>query len=155
MHKPPAVRIVVGPSRLACVAIAIVAASTFAIALTLSLAPIICMACFAASATWAGNRIWVVALRRGPHAVRTIGLQGDHTIDVGYADGSIARGSLRETSFVGPDITTLVWRAQGARYSRSVLILPDMLPAEDFRRLRVLMRYGRNDETDEAPASHA
>jgi len=30
-----------------------------------------------------------------------------------------------------------------------------MLPANDFRRLRVLLRYGRSDDTQGAPASQA
>ena len=31
----------------------------------------------------------------------------------------------------------------------------DMLPADQFRQLRVLLRYGRSEDTEAAPASHA
>jgi hypothetical protein len=48
-----------------------------------------------------------------------------------------------------------VWRPDRSRFSRAEFILPDMLPADDFRRLRVLLRYGRNDDAHGAPASHA
>jgi hypothetical protein len=34
----------------------------------------------------------------------------------------------------------LVIRPDGSRVSRAIAILPDMLPAEDLRQLRVLLR---------------
>jgi len=37
-------------------------------------------------------------------------------------------------------------RPAGAHRSRATAILPDMLSAEDFRRLRVLLRLGRAAE---------
>ena len=67
----------------------------------------------------------------------------------------ILSGRVRDASYVGAIVTTLTWRSKGALCARSVLILPDMLPAEDFRRLRVLLRYGRSDDTAGAPASQA
>ena len=96
-----------------------------------------------------------MGLRRGKGSVSTLRLNGQRAIEVETVDGRRLLGSLREDSYIGARITTLVWRADGTRRSRSVLILPDMLPAEDFRRLRVLMRYARSDATDAAPASHA
>ena len=39
--------------------------------------------------------------------------------------------------------------------SRSILILPDMLPADDFRRLRLLMRHSRSEVDAISFASHA
>jgi hypothetical protein len=62
---------------------------------------------------------------------------------------------VRASSYVGARITTIVWRPDGAWRSRAEFILPDMLPAGDFRQLRVLMRYGRSDAAQGAPASHA
>jgi len=52
-------------------------------------------------------------------------------------------------------LSTLVWRPFGRWRSRAILLLPDMLPPQDFRRLRVLLRYGRSDERQGDPASHA
>ena len=39
--------------------------------------------------------------------------------------------------------------------AQTVLILPDMLPADEFRRLRVLLRYGRPvvEEADDEDTS--
>jgi hypothetical protein len=50
------------------------------------------------------------------------------------------------SSYVGAALTTLVWRVNGAPWWRSpevILILPDVVPADDFRRLRIFLRYGR------------
>ncbi len=49
----------------------------------------------------------------------------------------------------------VVWRPDGARWSRTVLIVPDMLPAEDFRRLRVMLRYARSAEVQDVPLNQA
>ena len=51
-------------------------------------------------------------------------------------------GRVHRDSYVGAWCTTLVWRPDGRWLSRAILLLPDMLPAEDFRRLRVMLRYG-------------
>lgn len=50
-------------------------------------------------------------------------------------------GRLRAGAFVAPWLTAVRWRPQGAWLDRAVLVLPDMLGAEDFRRLRVLLRW--------------
>ena len=140
---------------MACGAIALLAIATFFVLLTMPVPFPVVLAASCALAGWAANRILVIGLRRGPRAVRDIRLEGDDAVTIGYGTGRSVAGVLRLSSSVGPRVTTLVWRPHGAYCSRSVLILPDMLPAEDFRRLRVLMRYGRSDATEEAPASHA
>jgi hypothetical protein len=155
MHKPPAVQIAIGPSRIACVGIVAMAVGTFAIMLTLPIIPLAHVGCFIALAAWAGTRIWIVALRRGPRAVREIRLDADRSLVVVHASRATSRGYLREASHVGSDVTTLVWRPTGRRRSRSILILPDTLPADDFRRLRLLMRHSRSAVDAISPASHA
>ena len=50
-------------------------------------------------------------------------------------------GRLRHPCFVAPWLTVVRWRPAAAWFDRTVLVLPDMLPAEDFRRLRVLLRW--------------
>jgi hypothetical protein len=155
MHKAPAVQIAIGPSRTACIGIVAVAVGTFAIILTLPIIPLAHVGCFIALAVWAAHRIWAVALRRGPRAVREIKLEGDRSLVIVHALGAASNGYLRAASHVGPDLTTLMWRAKGRWRSRSTLILPDMLPADDFRRLRLLMRHGRSDDEAKPPASHS
>jgi hypothetical protein len=50
-------------------------------------------------------------------------------------------GVVRDGSFVAPFLTIVRWRPGGARFDRSIAILPDMLPRESFRALRVLLRW--------------
>ncbi len=104
---------------------------------------------------WGIDRIHVVALRHGPRAVRQFELRGDLTVVVVTGDGNARAGRVHRDSYVGARLSTLVWRPFGRWRSRAILLLPDMLPADDFRRLRVLLRYGRSDVAHGAPASHA
>lgn len=155
MNKAPPVHIVLRGSRIAVAAIVLVATSTLAVILTLPFPPWVFGLALIALAGWAAHRIRNVGLRRDGRSVAAVRLDNDRAIEIESVDGTRVRGSLRDISYVGARWTTLVWRVEGERRSRSLLILPDMLPAEDFRRLRVLMRYGRSDVTGGAPASHA
>ena len=70
----------------------------------------------------------------------------DRRITASLRDGRSRDGSIQDDSYVGEHLTTIVWRPDHAprwKRARTILILPDMLSREDFRRLRVLMRYGR------------
>jgi len=155
MHKPPAVRVSLGPSRRACLGVAALAAATVSILVLLPVHPLVIVASVVVLACWAGNRIWMLGLRRSPRAVRELRVEGDRTVVATLVSGEVLKGHVQDASYVGAIVTTLTWRSKGALCARSVLILPDMLPADDFRRLRVLLRYGRNDDTAGAPASQA
>jgi hypothetical protein len=50
-------------------------------------------------------------------------------------------GLLRPGSFVAPWLAIVRWRPAGARWDRTLLVAPDMLGREEFRRLRVLLRW--------------
>jgi hypothetical protein len=104
---------------------------------------------------WAGDRAVVVAMRRGPRATCALWLTGNRLLVIRNGAGQLVAGHVRASSYVGARFTTLVWRPDGARWSRSEWILPDMLATDDFRRLRVLLRYGRSDDAQGAPASQA
>ena len=155
MHKPRPVDISLGPSRGACLSVAFLAAGTVSVLVMLPIHPLAIVASVIALAGWAGNRIWVLGMRRGPRAVRALRIEGDHTVVATLVSGEKLMGQVQEASYVGAIVTTLTWRSKGALCARSVLILPDMLPAEDFRRLRILLRYGRSDDSAAPPASHA
>lgn len=142
MNAPVAVSIELGPSRIACVAIVAIAAGTFGVLLTVSLPAWVRLTAACALWIWAADRVDVIGRRRGPRAVRGIHLDDTDSIEVRFGDGRVIAGRLHRDSRAGPRLTSIVWQPTGARWSRSVLVLPDMLPADDFRRLRVLMRYG-------------
>lgn len=80
-------------------------------------------------------------LHRGARGVRTILLKREREIQLLTDDGRWVRGAVRDGCFVAPWLTVVRWRAPTHRRDRALLLLPDMLPREDFRRLRVLLRW--------------
>jgi len=155
MRLPPAVHVTLQPSRFVLAWLIAVALATCVVVATLPLDPVLTGFAMLVIVIWAGDRIVVVALRRGPRATVALWLTGDRMLVVRHGDGRLAAGHVRSSSYVGGRMTTIVWRPDGARWSRAEWILPDMLPADDFRRLRVLLRYGRSEDAQAAPASHA
>ena len=77
----------------------------------------------------------LVALRRAA-AGRAVRIDVERTVEL---DG--VAGTLRDGSFVAPWLVVVRWRPSGAWNDRSLLVAPDMLGADDFRRLRVLLRW--------------
>ena len=53
-------------------------------------------------------------------------------------------GTLRPGSFVAPWLTVVRWRPAGTRFDRALLLVPDMLHADAFRELRVILRQTCN-----------
>ncbi|MDR2016505.1 MAG: hypothetical protein LBP90_02705 [Burkholderiales bacterium] len=44
---------------------------------------------------------------------------------------------------LGDAFLTLVWRSESAKRTRTLFLLPDMMIADDWRRLRILLQHGR------------
>ncbi len=156
MVLPPTVIVVLlGASRSAGVLLGLMAAATTAVVVALPLD------LWMQSGLIAGHWLWTMrvfrrlALRRGARAVTEVRLAANRLIAVRHAERALVAGHVRIASHVGSRLTTIVWRPDGARWSRTVLLLPDMLPPDDFRRLRVLLRYARSDDVQGAPASQA
>jgi hypothetical protein len=81
---------------------------------------------------------------RGVPALLHVGL--DRRITVTRSDGRSQSGAILDDSYVGARLTVIVWRADDRpwwRPAEAIVVLPDTLPREDFRRLRVALRYGR------------
>jgi toxin CptA len=155
MRWPPPVRVALAPSLAASLLIASLALATCVVVATLPLDVRLIAVAIAAIVVWAVDRVRVVGLRQGPRAVRGLELRGDLTLVVVNGDGAVRAGRVHRDSYVGARLSTIVWRPFGRWRLRTILLLPDMLPAGDFRRLRVLLRYGRNDVAHGTPASHA
>ncbi|HXU66552.1 MAG TPA: hypothetical protein VN707_04265 [Casimicrobiaceae bacterium] len=155
MRWPPPVRVSLAPSIAAAMLIALLALATCVIVSRLPLDAAATAMIVVAIGVWAIDRIHVVALRRGPRAVRRLELRGDLTLVVVTGNGTAHAGRVHRDSYVGARLSTIVWRPYGRWRRRAILLLPDMLAADDFRRLRVLLRYGRSDVTHGEPASHA
>ena len=155
MRPPIELRVAFRPSRIATCALAGLAA--FAIVLLVIMPAPAWTDALAALVLigWAVHRIRQHGLRSAPSAIVELMVREDRTIVVRRKDGRWQAGRVLDTSHVHPAFTSIVWRPDGARLARSVPIVADMLDANDFRRLRVMLRYGRSDDSDGAPASHA
>jgi len=86
-------------------------------------------------------RMW--ALRSARSAIIALILRPDLTVTLVDASARRLEGAVLDDSYVAALLTTLVVRVPPARWPRTIAILPDMLPAEAFRRLRVQLRLGR------------
>jgi hypothetical protein len=82
------------------------------------------------------------ATRSASRAIIGIELDADRAVRLTERTGGHVEGIVQPDSYVGALLTTLVVRPDGKRRLRTLAILPDMLPADDFRRLRLLLRLG-------------
>ncbi len=155
MHLPPSVHVVLSPSRWAAIGIGGFALCTIAVVLALPVAAWGKAVTIVAIAAWGVVAVRTDALHRSSFAVTELRLAPDLVLVVCMSDGRLVAGHVRESTYVGEWLTTIVWRADGAYVSRAILILPDMLPADDFRRLRVMLRYARSRDSAGVPASQA
>jgi CDP-diglyceride synthetase len=155
MRLPPQLRIAIGPSRTAR---AFVAALAVACAMVVAALPLPWWAValvLAAVGGWSVVAWHTFGGRPRPSQPVEISLTADRLIVVRTASGSLQAGFVRDLTYVTASVTAIVWKPDGALRSRAILVLPDMLAADDFRRLRVLLRYGRREEPAGAPTSHA
>lgn len=86
------------------------------------------------------------ALRRhgcqeGTGSIRSLAVDLAGCLEIGFRDGSQARGALLGRCFVAPWLVIVRWLPEGRRLSRTIFIAPDAVGADEFRRLRILLRW--------------
>jgi hypothetical protein len=133
-------KVAFGASRLGAAFIVLGGFATFALLTAISLPHTV----KALAALWIGfamlDAYRRVALRAGPRGVRAIVLRTDGEIEVFGASRGVP-GRVCDGSFVAPWLTIIRWRPHGARFDRTVVVLPDMLGAAAFRTLRVRLKW--------------
>jgi hypothetical protein len=146
-----ALRVSLAPSRLASVLTCVASLATASLVATLPGAAAIRATLVIAIGAYAivAMRHW--ADRGGSHAIIEIELGVDRVVCLTERTGRRIDGIVQPDSYVGPLLTTIVVRPEGKRRLRTVAILPDMLPAEDFRRLRLLLRLSRSPTAEDRP----
>ena len=143
MKLPPRLRIEPRPSRIGCILLAVACAM---MSILLGVLPLPVAASFAgaiAILTVLGRGLWRCT-GRGVPALLEVGV--DRRITVTDRAGHSCAGSILDDSYVGAWLTTIVWCADGERWwhpAHTILVLPDTLARDEFRRLRVVLRYGR------------
>ena len=136
------VEVALAPSPAGVWIVAAMALATFAVILATPGPPLARIAVAAATAWCALDAVHVVALHRGRRGTRRAIVTMAGEIYLWTDAGEWRTGIVRQGSFVAPWLTIIRWRAPSHRFDRTLLILPDMLPEPDFRRLRVLLRCG-------------
>ena len=81
------------------------------------------------------------ALLASPSSPVFLNMEGDARLVL--KNGREARCTLLESSYVSPYLTVLNLREKKRLFSRSVIIFPDAVDREEFRQLRVRLRWGR------------
>ncbi len=138
-YSEAAVEVSLGPSRLAA---ALLCAMAFATLAVLAATPgAVAARILLATAVACAALECAHGLGAGGAGRRALRLRASGKIEVRSPGGRWRRGCLRAGSFVAPWLTLVLWRAEGSRFDRAVVILPDMLGEEEFRRLRVWLRW--------------
>jgi hypothetical protein len=157
MKPPPRLRLEPRPSRIACAAIVAGCTAVSALVASLPLEAPMTVGALLAIAGVAVRGLWRCT-GRGVPALLHVG--HDRRLTASTRDGRTHDGSILDASYVGARITAIVWRSDRLAWyapSSTILVLPDTLPSDDFRRLRVLLRYGRPlvEEMDEETSGRA
>jgi hypothetical protein len=147
MEAARALRLSLGPSRVAAGLICVSCLASAALVAWLPVAALFRAAMVIGIGAYAIVTVRYSATRSAPGAIIGIELDLDRAVCLTERAGRRIEGVVQPDSYVGALLTTLVVRPQGKRWLRTVAILPDMLPAEDFRRLRLLLRLGRDKAT--------
>jgi hypothetical protein len=121
------------PAGLAAATLAVVAASPGPVA-----ARVIGAAAVTCLALGAARRL---TPRWGGVAPRALAVRASGEVALQARDGEWLRGELRDGSFVAPWLTIVRWRPEGRRMDRTVLLVPGMVGRDEFRRLRILLRW--------------
>lgn len=90
------------------------------------------------------------ALLRGRQAITALAFSDRETLRVSLRDGSSHAGRVLGSSTVGTTLTILNLALDGRRLPAHVVVLDDSLPADDFRRLRVWLRWGTRPAQERA-----
>ena len=143
MHSPPRLRLGICCSRTGRAAVAAGALTVGALMLALPLDPWFTFGAVTVAFGWA-LRTLRTCVGIGVPALIVVGL--DRRLTLVACEGRSLDGDILDDSYVGASITTIVWRPDQARWyapARSIVILPDGVGADEFRQLRVMLRYGR------------
>lgn len=92
------------------------------------------------------------ALLRGPGAILALAFSNRETVGLTLRDGSTLDGRVLGSSTVGTTLTILNIALAGKRLPVHVVLMGDSLAAEEFRRLRIWLRWGPQTQ-DEEPAA--
>jgi hypothetical protein len=79
--------------------------------------------------------------------ITQVSIDDQHTVSLRFADGRRIKTRLRGDSLVTPWLLVLRFEAVARLHRQTLLLGRDSLAGEEMRRLRILLRFGRLDES--------
>jgi toxin CptA len=92
-------------------------------------------------AGWALYRWHLDAKLRSMNSCVALRLEGDEAVVMVLRDGRHVPGRLSATSLITPFLVILNVSPEARRLRRSLVLLPDCMSRQNFRRLRVALRW--------------
>jgi hypothetical protein len=143
MQAPQRLRLVPRPSRIGCASVSAACAISAVLLAAVPLPLALLLPSAAIILVVLAKGLWHCT-GRGVPALLHVGI--DRRITVTAFDARSRGGTILDDSFVGAWLTTIVWQPDGMPWwhpAPAIVVFPDMLAPEEFRRLRVALRYGR------------
>jgi toxin CptA len=87
------------------------------------------------------HSVWRFALLASPESIVGIELTDSEHGSIQFAKGAWCDGRVLPTTYVTPMLTVINMRVNGSRRVRHAIIVADNMDADDFRKLRVVLRW--------------
>jgi toxin CptA len=129
------------PSRILLAALAAAHLGALAVVLAMPLEAWLKSGLVLVAAASMGHALLHFGMLHGPNAVVALKLSGAG-LEAETRAGAWFPATVLGSSFVSPWLTVLHLKLEGRRFVLPVVLLPDSLAADDFRRLRVWLRWG-------------
>ena len=136
-------RVSLKPSILLSAILCAVHVAGVAILFTLEASASFRVAAVAVIALSLGRSMWLHALLRAQQSVIALTIEDQERCTLQTRSGAILPARILGSTYVTSSLTVISAKPTGAHRSRHVLLLKDSIASEDFRRLRVILRWAR------------
>ena len=85
--------------------------------------------------------VWRQALLRGEGAATALEVTSDHKLNIKTRAGDWHEYDVLGSTYVTPFLTILILREPDKNLTRKMVLMPDSVHAQDFRKLRVWLRW--------------
>jgi toxin CptA len=137
------VRVQIRPSRLLAMTFALVHIGASVTVLPLDVPLEAKLALFILIAASLTQSLWHHAVLRARASIIELEVHDQERAAVRTRTGEWVDANILGTSCVTPALTVINLRVENARIPRHVLLISDNIRADDFRRIRVLLRWAR------------
>jgi toxin CptA len=137
------VRAQLHPSRLLAASLLLVHLAAATTVLPLDVSPELKTSLLALVAASFAHTLRLHALLRSRHSIVELEIHDSERAAVRIRMAEWCDAKILGTSCVTPSLTTLNMRVIGSRTARHVMLLPDNVDPEEFRKIRVVLRWSR------------